>query len=355
MAVPVCSELDPLIELSCALGRAKSLVQACTGNTSIKLDDALWIKASGKSLADAREEGFFLRVERTEVGRYLSGELPDAMPGQNACAKPSIETAMHLVIPHRIVVHVHSINAIAWAVQRNGATLLHRALKGLAWCWIPYVASGASLAMTICRNLHQAPDIFVLANHGLVIGADTCEQAMSRLQEVEERLYVAPRPVPEPDPANLQGFERRSGCRPSPFEEIHSLATDCTSLRIASNGILYPCQAIFIGRKIPVICGEKPDYGCVEEVRKVNGFRPPVTLVRERCALVAPDLTCAESEMLVAFSEIVRRLQADADIAYLSEEQIARLAGAQSYRDAQISTRPVGAVHAATSSSFPAA
>ena len=27
---------------------------------------------------------------------------------------------MHAVMPHRVVIHVHSVNAIAWAVRRDG-------------------------------------------------------------------------------------------------------------------------------------------------------------------------------------------------------------------------------------------
>ena len=41
------SALDPLVRLSARLGRDPLLVQASSGNTSIKLDGVLWIKASG--------------------------------------------------------------------------------------------------------------------------------------------------------------------------------------------------------------------------------------------------------------------------------------------------------------------
>ena len=46
-------ELTPLLELSARVGQNPLLTQASTGNASMKLDDRLWIKASGKWMADA--------------------------------------------------------------------------------------------------------------------------------------------------------------------------------------------------------------------------------------------------------------------------------------------------------------
>jgi len=56
--------------------------------------------------------------------------------------RPSIETAMHAVLRHRVVLHVHSVNAIAWAIRLDGPDRLTERLAGLHWQWIPYAASG---------------------------------------------------------------------------------------------------------------------------------------------------------------------------------------------------------------------
>ena len=76
MAAGDCSELAALVELSAYLGKQKLLVQASTGNTSIKIGRTLWIKAAGKWLANAADERMFVPVDCAETGRYLSGELP---------------------------------------------------------------------------------------------------------------------------------------------------------------------------------------------------------------------------------------------------------------------------------------
>jgi rhamnose utilization protein RhaD (predicted bifunctional aldolase and dehydrogenase) len=47
------AELTRLRELSARIGSDPLLTQASTGNSSIKLEGVLWIKASGKWMADA--------------------------------------------------------------------------------------------------------------------------------------------------------------------------------------------------------------------------------------------------------------------------------------------------------------
>ena len=39
-------------------------------------------------------------------------------PAERYCGA-SIETAMHGVLPHRVVLHVHCVNTIAWAVRQD--------------------------------------------------------------------------------------------------------------------------------------------------------------------------------------------------------------------------------------------
>ena len=51
------AELTRLRELSARIGNDPLLTQASTGNSSIKLDDVLWIKASGKWMCRCQSRG----------------------------------------------------------------------------------------------------------------------------------------------------------------------------------------------------------------------------------------------------------------------------------------------------------
>ena len=329
-------ELAALLDFSARLGRQPLLVQASTGNTSVKIGHTLWIKASGKWLANAAKEEMFLPINCAETDRYLfSDALRPQAQGARAELKPSIETAMHLALPHRVVVHVHSISAIAWAVQCNGPSFLRERLEGIPWCWIPYTPSGAPLGRSIRASLHSSPDVFLLANHGLVIGGDNCKEAEARLKQVEERLAIDTRPAPDPDLPALEKLAASSDFRLPHTSVVHSLALDEWSTEVVSKGILYPCQAMFLGHRPCIVSSCRPISVLAKEYQDQNGFRPPALLIRSRGVLVAKDLTDAESEMLIGLSQVARRLPRGVNISYLSERRVKHVLNSGAYGDAQ--------------------
>jgi rhamnose utilization protein RhaD (predicted bifunctional aldolase and dehydrogenase) len=57
------SELTRLRERSARIGIDPRLTQASTGNSSIKLEDVQWIKASGKWMADAMDEDILIPLD----------------------------------------------------------------------------------------------------------------------------------------------------------------------------------------------------------------------------------------------------------------------------------------------------
>jgi rhamnose utilization protein RhaD (predicted bifunctional aldolase and dehydrogenase) len=168
------SEIDALLGVSARIGCQPLLVQAATGNTSIKLDGILWIKASGKWLAQAQQEEILMPVNLSETRRSIE---ENANPGGRMviaggrALSASVETAMHAVLPSKVVLHVHSVNTIAWAVREDAREELAARLDGIEWSWIPYSQSGLPLARAIEIAIAKAPKtvVLVLANHGLVI------------------------------------------------------------------------------------------------------------------------------------------------------------------------------------------
>src|SRR5262249_52362801 len=113
-------------------GRDPLLVQAGSGNTSMKLDGVLWIKASGKWMADADRDDMFVSVSLAEAGEPLQLHTDLVVDSGRQAAQlvsASIETFMHAVVPHRVVVHVHSVNTIAWAVREDAESELAQRLS----------------------------------------------------------------------------------------------------------------------------------------------------------------------------------------------------------------------------------
>ncbi len=330
-------ELDRLRQLSARVGSNPLLVQASNGNTSIKREGILWIKGSGKWLARANQEEILIPIELAEAKETVEqgGEIAPRQISANRMMRPSIETAMHAVLPHRVVIHVHSINTIAWAIRSDGIEELTARLRGLHWQWIPYAASGIPLAREIELAVARAKetDVFILANHGLVVCGQDCAATEELLCEVERRLAISARPFPMPDSAVLGNIARFSGWQYPDYDSLHALGTDKAALKILKGGVLYPCQAIFLGLEALTL----PSTFAASKLKaRLTSGEPPSFVVVERSGVMLnAKMTSAERATLIGLMEVVRRTAESAQLRYLTREEVAKVVneGGRGYRN----------------------
>jgi|SRR5579872_528954 len=320
-SVGMSGDLGPLLDLAGRVGRNPLLTQASTGNISLKLDGALWIKASGKWLADATGGKILIPLDMAGVRASIWQNIDPAELYPNA----SIETAMHVTMPHRVVLHVHSINTIAWAVREDAAGQLETRLDGLRWQWIPYVASGLPLAREIQRVLSARPDsdVLVLGNHGLVLGGDGCRAVEDLLAEVEARLAIPPRESHPADHSRLTELAGDSSWNLPDDDTIHTLATDPVSRNILAGGFLYPCQAMFSDARTPEL---------FHAVGTPGGTARPFVIVKGFGVLLSRIMTPAEIAMLSGLAQVVQRIDPSAPLRYLMETEVAAGASTAAYR-----------------------
>ncbi len=320
------SEIEALLEFSSRIGKDPSLVQASSGNTSVKIDETLWIKASGKWLADANRQQILVPVQLAKARERFREGAPltqhDAS-SKRAHLRPSVETFMHAVLPQRVVVHVHSVNTIAWAVRSDAPLQLAERLCGLPWEWIPYATSGLSLAREIQSARERSPgaDVFVLGNHGLVVCGEDCDSVEDLLFEVEWRLTVTPRFAPPPRRDLRQNLQALSGWRLAQSESLQALGTDVTSRRIMQRGVLYPCQGLFLGRTLPHIRCSRCGSEMRDQIRKM-GESHPFVIVEGGGVLISDRITAAEWATLDGFARVLRRIDESASLRYLTDEEV---------------------------------
>ena len=130
--------LADLARYSAELGRDPEQVQAAGGNTSLKERGILWVKASGMWLADALARDVFVPVALDPVLEAVAADAADPVTGavvaeRNAHGlRPSIETTLHALLPHRVVVHTHSVRTIALAIREDGEAQVAERLAGTA-------------------------------------------------------------------------------------------------------------------------------------------------------------------------------------------------------------------------------
>ena len=132
--------LNELRRMSARVGKNILLTQAAGGNSSTKQGDVLWVKASGAWLAEPRSRTSSFRSRSPELARLADGNegmplAPGHVAGQ---LRASIETSLHALMPHPVVLHVHSVNTIAWSVRRDARGDFADRLRGLAWHWLDY-------------------------------------------------------------------------------------------------------------------------------------------------------------------------------------------------------------------------
>lgn len=249
-------QFQSLLRYSAVIGADPSLVQAAGGNVSLKRGGVLWVKASGMWLAHALRQNIMVPVDLAALlaavqrgdGAAVENAAAFVVPGLDATGlRPSIETTLHAMLPHPVVVHVHCVETIAWAARQDAAAVLAPLLDGLRWAFVPYVRPGAPLTFGMLQVLRPDTDVLILGNHGLVVGGADTEAAAALLAEVSRRLCRPPRAAPPPDIAALERAAAGTDYRLPEDLATHASATDPRALDVALRGSLYPDHVIFLG------------------------------------------------------------------------------------------------------------
>jgi rhamnose utilization protein RhaD (predicted bifunctional aldolase and dehydrogenase) len=316
-------DLQSLVKMSAMVGRDIALVQGAGGNSSAKLGEVLWVKASGTWLADADSRSIFVPVDLAVARQAIlrNDENIPALPRADVDKKlrPSIETSLHALMPHRIVLHVHGVNSIAWSVLEAGAAGMAERLEGLHWSFMPYCRPGVPLSQALSRVVERdRPDVLLLGNHGLVVGAGDADSAHDLVREVERRLDLVPRACPAPDLERMNSLAVGTMYRPAGFPECHWTALDPWSLSVAVGGSLYPDHPVFLGPGAYALAEGETPAALAERMTAQGVAVPACILVPGAGALIRRDLPLGAEAMLRCLGLVTARLPIGAAIRYLT-------------------------------------
>ncbi|MEK0081602.1 class II aldolase/adducin family protein [Benzoatithermus flavus] len=343
------TDLEALERFSAAIGREPAQVQAAGGNTSLKAEGILWVKASGFWLADAETRDIFVPVRLDRILGGIARDLADpvsaAVVGEaNPMGlRPSIETTLHALLPHRVVVHTHSVRTIALAIREDAEALVASRLHGLRWAFIPYCKPGLPLTRRTAEALRQRPaDVLILGNHGLVVGGDSLGEAESLLEEVERRLDAPAEPAAAGDLTALAAAAAGLNLRPVRHERAHGLAMNERWAAWCSRGSLYPDHVIFLGPGAVLL----PDTGEAGRVAVAAAAQraSKLFILPGAGVLVPTDTTPSADELALCLALVMERVPADAKLRYLTAEDEAELLSwdAEKYRQALAQARQGG-------------
>lgn len=326
--VPQDSAFAAFRELSARLGAEPLLVQAAGGNTSVKRDGVLWIKASGKLLRAATTEPIFVAVDlgrvRAGIGRDLTDPTAGAVLGDGTL-RPSIETTLHALLPHPVVLHVHSVNALAAAVRVDGRARIGERLAGLRWAWVDYHRPGLPLTRAVRAPAAAGVDVLALGNHGLVVGAADVATGERLVHDVEARLAVEPRPAAAADAGGLARVAGAIGFRLPRDPVVHALACDPGCLAFARSGVLYPDHVVFLGGEACVVDEPALAAQAVADHRARWPAGPACVLVAGVGVVLAADAPPAAEEMLRCQADVLLRVPPAARLRFLSAAEVGEL------------------------------
>ena len=327
-----------LKDLSFYLGSNLDWIQGAGGNTSVKEGGVLWVKASGFWLSDAKHKDMFTPLDRATVLDKIVNKIEDLSSAiitdkKDTILKPSIESTLHALMPHRFVAHVHSVNVISYAVLKYGKKILSQKLKGIKWLWVPYVRPGLPLTMMLEKMNLADFDVAIFANHGLVIGGDSKEEVLKIFSKVERRLS---RPVRSDfsklDKVKLEGLVEAIGYRLPKHDLTHLLAKDRLSIEIIGKRALYPDHVIFLGPGSIAIMTEEEFVS--KSSQKLVNFNYKAVVVKGIGLVVNKKITENSEEMLHCLTNVFLRLNSDDKLQHLTKKQEADLLGwdAEKYR-----------------------
>ena len=272
---------------------------------------ALWVKASGAWLKDALAKNIFVVIDQKQaLAQVDQGEPVYRRLDDNAALRPSIETSLHVALPHRIVVHIHAVTVMALAVRQDAEALFNKKLAGLRFAFVPYVKPGWPLTAALRNAIGpSAPYIYVLGNHGLIVAGDTVMEVEALLTDISSRMDAPQRAAPPAD-KNFLAAACGDKWRLPTSDTVHSLATDPISHAYATGGMLYPDHAVFLGR------------GCLavpaDELASIDPPKQPMILVNDNGVLFAANLSAGGEAMAECLAAVLARIPLGAKLNYLS-------------------------------------
>lgn len=191
-AKKLTDDLAMRVYTSNLLGVDENLVLHGGGNTSVKIDNVLYVKGSGWDLSDIKKEGFapvkmdallaMAELESLSDSEMVAGQKA-AMTDKSAPG-PSIEAILHALIPFRFVDHTHA-DAVVTLTNTPGGEKIIRELYGEKMLVVPYVMPGFILARTIyemTRDVEWAKlDGIILLNHGVFSFDDDAKKSYDKM------------------------------------------------------------------------------------------------------------------------------------------------------------------------------
>ncbi|WP_304542830.1 class II aldolase/adducin family protein [Sulfurimonas microaerophilic] len=222
-------ELDFRVYTSNLLGKNDELVLHGGGNTSVKVDNLLYVKGSGWNLVDIEREGFSpvnmdALLDMAKLETLSDSDMVRlqraAMTNQDA-PNPSVEAILHALIPYKFVDHTHADAVVTISNSVKGKEHIEKLYPN--FLIVDYVMPGFELAhkiyeMTKDINWDSIEGI-ILHNHGIFTFDNDAKKSYDKMIEA---VTKAEEFLEENAQLEIQRSYEHSGCDIAKITKVFS-------------------------------------------------------------------------------------------------------------------------------------
>lgn len=335
--------LNELVNLSRKFGKNPDYIIAGGGNSSFKNENKMWVKASGTSMSDIDENGFvcldrkLMQVLSTKSYSKDAGireeevkkDLHEAILEPKG-KRPSVEASMHEVIQYKFIMHTHPTLVNGVLCAKNSKEVITQ-LFGDDVVYVPYTDPGYILFKEVVIALqdykarkNKEAQIIFLENHGVFVGADTCEEIEEIYAKIEgkltEKITACPSDKHTTENQELKELANQITIKGS-TEAICSVvdSSDLTSFFIKDKVSFSKVSIPFTPDNI-VYCKSKYIYSQtkddineqIESFKKDNGYSPKVIAFEGKGLVCIEESEKSAKIVLDVFKDMMK-------VSYLSE------------------------------------
>jgi FMN phosphatase YigB (HAD superfamily)/ribulose-5-phosphate 4-epimerase/fuculose-1-phosphate aldolase len=175
-------ELILLKKISKYCGERFDLVQAGGGNTSVKINDLMFIKASGYNLTNIDEKNGYTVINNKMLLEDINANITKDVIEYNFIGnkRGSIETFMHSILK-KYTVHLHPIQINRILVSNKAIEIINEVYPDSLI--IDYLTPGIKVCNKI-KEKYNGENIIFLLNHGIIVTCDDIDQVYRILNDV---------------------------------------------------------------------------------------------------------------------------------------------------------------------------
>ena len=142
--------MESFIKYSEKIGNNFLLCQGPGGNTSVKINENIYVKKSGYLLSQSAKKETFKKISLIDINNFYTNNSNDKKFDKEL----SIETPLHVLLSSKYVFHYHSIASILISAIYKKDTL-NRFLINNSILPIDYIRPGHELAKEIVSSNHE--------------------------------------------------------------------------------------------------------------------------------------------------------------------------------------------------------